>query len=153
MLENFITYVLFFVIKMFHKIPLKDLLFVWSVFALLLSFLGLLGALTSGAGSYTSTVKSIEGREFLFVLLDRTEFNDWLGLKEWHDWSSQLCGQFAFFFGGFTLTQLAILMDGEEDQLVLVLLQALNILLTRLNRLVAATTINSDSDGTCESSS
>lgn len=75
-------------------------------------------------------MKSVEGREFLFVFLDRTEFNDWLGLNEWHDWSSQLCGQFAFFLGGFTLAQFAVLVNWEEDELALIFLQALNVLLT-----------------------
>lgn len=84
----------------------------------------------------------VESGEFLFVFLDRAEFNDWLGLNEWHDRSSQLCRQFAFFLGGLTLAQLAVLVDGEEDQLVLILLQALNVLLTRLDRLVATTLVD-----------
>lgn len=144
MLENFITYSFYLLfyqdVHLFHKFP--RLLLAWRIFSLLLSFSGLLCALTSGAGSNTSAMDGVESREFLFVVLNSAEFNDWLGLNEWHDWSSQLCCQFAFLLGGLTLAQLAVLVDGEEDQLVLIFLQALNVLLTRLDRLVTATLVD-----------
>lgn len=97
-------------------------------------------------------MKGVEGGESLFVLLNRTEFDDGFRLDERHDRTGELRRQFAFLLGGFTLAQLAVLVDGEEDELVLVFLQALNVLLTRLDRLVAATTINRNSDGSGESS-
>lgn len=107
-----------------------NLLLAWGIFSLFLCFLRLLGTLTGGAGSNTSAMKSVEGGEFLFVFLDCAELDDWLRLQEWHDRSGELCGELAFFLGGFTLAQLAVLVDWEEDQLVLVFLQALNVLLT-----------------------
>lgn len=107
-----------------------NLLLAWGVLGLFLCFLRLLGTLTSGAGSNTSAMKSVEGREFLFVFLNRAELDNWLRLQQWHDRSGELCGELAFFLGGLTLAQLAVLMNWEEDQLVLVFLQALNVLLT-----------------------
>lgn len=136
----------------YTKFPLdSDLLLARRILGLLLSFTGLLCALTSGTGSDTSTVDGVEGRELLLVLLDSAEFNHWLGLHERHEWTSQLCGQFAFLLGGFALAQLTVLVDREEDQLVLVFLQALNVLLTRLDGLVAATLVDCNSDGAGES--
>lgn len=41
-------------------------------------------------------------------------------------------------------------MDGEEDELALILLQALDVALTRFDRLVATTLIDGDADGAGE---
>lgn len=96
-------------------------------------------------------MKSVESGEFLFVFLDSTELDDGLGLGDRHDCSDELCREFTLLLGGFTLAQLAVLVGWEEDELALVLLQALNVLLTRFDGLVAATLVNSDSNGAGES--
>jgi hypothetical protein len=106
------------------------LLLAWGILLLFLGFLCLLGALSSGAGSDTSAVKGVEGGEFLFVFLDGAELDDWLRLKQWHDGSGELGSEFTLLLGGFTLLQLAVLVDWEENELALVFLQALDVLLT-----------------------
>ena len=53
----------------------------------------------------------------------------------WHDPALELRGLLALLGGGVSLPRL-LGVDGEEDQLRLVLLQPLRVLLERLNRLV-----------------
>lgn len=60
-----------------------------------------------------------------------------------------LRGDIHLLLGGVSLVRLGKLL-GEEDKLRAVLLQALNVLLKRLNALVAATVINGDADGSEE---
>ena len=115
------------------------------------SFLCFLGTLTSGTSGDACTVESVEGGEFLFVFSDSAELDDWLGLGDWHNCADELCREFTFLFGGFTLAQFAVLVDWEENQLALIFLQALNVLLTGFNRLVATTLVNGNSDGAGES--
>ena len=111
----------------------------WCVFGGLLGFSCFLGAHTGCSGSNTSRVQCIESAEFLLVFGDCAEFKNWLSLCERHNWTNQLCGQFAFFFCGFSLAQFTcsvsltwftVFVNWEQDQFISVFLQALNILLT-----------------------
>lgn len=135
--------------------PFVDLCLLGSVLSCLSSVLCCLSTLASCTRSDTSTMNCIEGGEFLFIFGDRAEFNWGLRFREWHDGASQLFSDFAFLLAGLTLAQFQVLlvfMNWEKDELVLVFLEALNIGLSWLNWLVAATSVNWNTDCASESS-
>jgi hypothetical protein len=68
-----------------------------------------------------------------------------VGLQR-HDLAGQLGGLLDVLLGGVTLPRL-LGLDGEEDELGLVLLQALRVELQRLERLVAPAVVDGDADG------
>lgn len=134
--------------------PLVNL-FLGCIFGGLSSILCSLSAFASCTRSNASTMNCIEGGEFLFVFLDRAEFNGWLGFREWHKCSLELSCHFALLFARLTLAQfqvLLVLVHGEEDELILVFLETLNIRLSWLDWLVAAAVVNWDTNCTSESS-
>lgn len=90
--------------------------------------------------------------EALLFLRNFTEFNFWHSANNGQHGSLQLSGDFAFLFGGFTFPQLLLFMYWEQDQFAAVFLEALNVFLLTFDGLVAATSVNNDSDGLGESS-
>lgn len=93
----------------------------------------------------------MESGELLLLVGDLAELDRWLGLKDGLQLATELGGRLALLLGRLTLAQLAVGVDGEQNQLAAVLLQSLDILLARLDRLVVATTIDRDADGAGES--
>lgn len=102
-------------------------------------------------GVQTSLAHGEEGGELLLLLSDRAELDRCLLVDDRQHWATQLGGQLAFLLGGFTLAQLLLLMDREQNQLAAVLLQALDVLLTAFDRLVLTAGIDGNSDGLGES--
>lgn len=95
----------------------------------------------------TYTTKSVESGELLLFLGDLAELHNGLCLDNGQQLAAELGGGLALLLGGLALAQLAVGMNGEEDQLAAVLLQSLDILLARLDRLVVATSVDRDADG------
>lgn len=95
----------------------------------------------------TYTTQSVERRELLLLVGDLAELDDGLRLNDGLQLAAELRGGLALLLGGLALAQLAVGVDGEQDQLAAVLLQSLHVLLARLDRLVVATTVDRDADG------
>lgn len=92
----------------------------------------------------------MESREFLLFVGDLSEFHNWWRFRQRQNWSLELCSKFAFLFCGFTLAQLLLVVDREQNQSASVFFEPLDIFLNAFNRFVAATVINSDADCSCE---
>lgn len=100
----------------------------------------------------TYATKGMVGVEFLLLIGDLTELDFGCSTDNWQYGSAVLGGNFAFLFGGLALAQLPLLMDWEQDQLAAVFLEALDVLLLRLNGLVAATSVDGNTDGLSKAS-
>ena len=86
------------------------------------------------------------GLERLHVVRDLHGPDPADGLLEWHDAVAQQLGSLLHvLLGGITLPGLASL-DGEQDQLGLVLLQSLHIQLESLHALVATAGVHADAN-------
>jgi len=117
----------------------------------ILLFIGLLFGLDQAevVKSLVSTglAQGLVGGELSLVLGDRAGSLGGVNLHHRNDsFRRDLRGDIHLLLGGVSLVRLGKLL-GEEDKLRAVLLQALNVLLKRLNALVAATVINGDADG------
>ena len=109
-------------------------------------FLGLFGPDTPQSGDGTSLTHTVEGFEFLEVIC---QLHCALPLNHgcnWHDLANHLGGLLHVLLSSITLTGL-LAVDGEEDQLGLILLQPLNVLLQGLQGPVLAAVVNADPDG------
>lgn len=109
--------------------------------------LGLLGTDADHTGVGAVLPQGQVGAELLLSVADGAHGHNRLGVPDGHDGAAELGGDLALLLGGLALAQLLLLVDGEEDQLAAVLLQALHVDLALLNRLVATTAIDGDSDG------
>ena len=110
------------------------------------SFLGFLSPDSPEPGDGTSLTHTVEGFEFLEVIC---QLHCALPLNHgcnWHDLANHLGGLLHVLLSSITLTGL-LAVDGEEDQLGIVLLQPLYILLKGFQRPVLATMVNADPDG------
>lgn len=94
----------------------------------------------------------MESGKLLLLLGDGAELHLRHRLRDRQNLALQLRGGLALLDGGLTLAQLAVLVDREQDQLAAVLLQALHVLLARLDRLVATTAVDGDANGAGERS-
>lgn len=110
-------------------------------------FSGLLGTNTAQLSVGARLSDGLERGEGLLLFCNFTVLNDRLHLLDRHNWSLQLCGQLALLGSSLTLAQLLLFVNREQNQFALVLLQALDVLLPRLDRLVLATGVDRDANG------
>lgn len=92
----------------------------------------------------------MESREFLFIVSNLSEFHDRFRFRQRQNGSLELCGKLTFLFGSFTLAQLLLVVDREQNQSASIFFEPLDIFLNAFNRLVAPTIINSNSDCLCK---
>ena len=109
-------------------------------------FLGLLGPDTPEPGNGTSLTYTVEGFELLEVVCQLHGALPLDHLLHWHNLTDHLGGLLHVLLSGITLAGL-LAVDGEEDQLGLILLQPLNVLLQGLQGPVLAAVVNADPDG------
>merc|ERR1719452_385236 len=128
----------------FKEIYPADLFLLGELISLGIS--GLLGPDSVQALEGASLANGLEGLELLQVvghLHGTSPLDDWL---DGHDCSGQLNSLGKLLSGGISLAWL-LGVQGEQDQLGLVLLQALGVQLEGLHALVPAAVINGDSNG------
>ncbi len=101
-----------------------------------LRLLGLLGADSPEPGDGTGLPDGVEGLELLEVVRELHGARPFGLLGDGHDRAHQLLGLLEVLLARVALPRL-LPVDGEEDQLAAVLLQALGIQLQGLNGLVA----------------
>ena len=137
----------------FRENPIKDNLVLFSILLLSglrkvisFSFLGLLGPDTPKPGDGTSLTHTVEGLELLEVVCQLHSALPLNHLFNRHDLADHLGGLLHILFGSVSLAGL-LGVDGEEDELGLVLLQPLYVPLQGFQGFVLATVVNADTDG------
>ena len=113
-----------------------------------LSLLGLLSADTPQSCDGSRLANAVEGLELLQIVGQLHGARPLDNLPDGQNMSGQLFGLAHLVGGGVSLPRL-LRVDGEHDQLGLVLFQSLHVALKGLKRLVLATVIDADANGLC----